>query len=159
MKYYIFQTVREYFLAIILSVLFLNILPLEFVYNIQNSLIWILGLVPLTVSHILFANLLSMLIILVLGLLREEITSFFVVLNGMAFGVIVSMYQNFSELLFLLFPHSLFETTLIIVYCALVKVLAVAYRQKDNQKIKKCWLIILCFCIPLWVVAGVLEIK
>ncbi len=155
MKYQLFQTLREYFLAIVLTILFCKILPYQYVVSMQNSIFYLLGLVPITFLNILLANLASMLVILILGMYREEFVSFFVVLNGVAFGIVISFYQsNLINLFLLLFPHSILETTLIVLYCTLVKVLAVEYRE--NKKVaRKYWLIVLC----LWVFSAILESK
>ncbi len=153
MKKYLFQTLREYFSAIILTTLFCNILPSQYVVSMQSAIFYILGLVPVTFFNILLANLLTMLVIFIFGMLCEKLVSFFVVLNGVAFGVVISFYQsNLLKLFSLLFPHSFFETILIVSYCTLVKVFRSRFREYKRVP-NKYWLLILC----LWVLSAILE--
>ena len=153
-----FQSLREYILAIICAVLFSLIMPIDFVKAVQNSFISILSLIPITTPMLLLANLGTMVLILILGLIYIESVSFFLVLNGFAFGIILSLYKSTLALFFsLLFPHFIFETILIIIYCSQVKILSNAYTKKDTKQIKFSWQIILCVCLPLWLLSGVLE--
>ena len=153
-----FQSIREYLLAIICAVLFSLIIPTDFVKVIQYSFVSILSLIPITTPILLLANFGSMILILILGLKYIESVSFFLVLNGFAFGIILSLYRSTLALFFsLLFPHFIFETILIIIYCSQVKVLSNAYTKKDQYQIKHSWKIILFVCLPLWLISGVLE--
>ena len=153
-----FQSVREYFLAIICAILFSMVMPLDLVKAVQNSFISILSLVPITTPILLLTNLGTMILISILGLKYIESVSFFLVLNGFAFGIVLVMYRSTLALFFsLLFPHFIFETILIIIYCSQVKTLSNAYTKKDTKQIKFSWQIILCVCLPLLLISGILE--
>ena len=158
MKNKYFQSIKEYFSAVVCAVLFSIVMPIDFVKETQNIFISILSLVPITTPMLLLANLGTMIFILILGLKYIESVSFFLVLNGFAFGIILSLYRSTLALFFsLLFPHFIFETILIIIYCSQVKLLSNAYTKKNQDQIKHSWQIILCVCLPLLLISGILE--
>lgn len=153
-----FQSIREYILAIICAILFSMVMPTDLVKEIQNIFVSMLSLVPITTPMLLLANSGTMILILILGLKYIESVSFFLVLNGFAFGIILSLYRSTLAWFFsLLFPHFLFETILIIIYCSQVKTLSNAYTKKDQKQIKYSWQIILFVCLPLWLISSILE--
>ncbi len=154
------QTTKEYFLSVMLSTLLFTALPASYVSGIQHFLINVLAMVSLDFGSILLSNFCSMIVILVLGLMIEYSTSFFAAMNGAALGIVISIYQNsLGVLLELLFYHSIFETTLIILFCSFVKVLGVAFRNRDRENIKKYGFYMLWTCIPLWILSALIEVS
>ena len=152
------QSIREYIFAIICAILFSITIPTDSIQSIQNVFIYFLSLIPLTTPSLLLVNLGTMILILICGLKYIESVSFFIVLNGIAFGIILAMYKaTILTFISLVFPHSIFETSLMIIYCSQVKFLSKAYKQKDHQQIKYSWQIIFFVCIPLWLFSGILE--
>lgn len=157
---YIFnQTFKEYFLSVIFSTLFLLAIPQDSASILQQGLISLLTIVPMTMINILIMNLLTMILIIFCGIIKIQMISFFIVLNGTALGIMISIYKNMlNKFIEALFPHTIIETILILVFCSLVKFLSISYRNKKKSDIKKYWVLILSICIPLWLLAGYLEI-
>ncbi|MGL4676903.1 MAG: stage II sporulation protein M [Brevinema sp.] len=158
MLYSYIQTLREYVFSIILSILLLVIIPAGSIDYIQQGFIFLLTRFPITSISILLVNLSTMLFILFCGLYHKEFVSFFVVLNGVALGVIFSLYQyDILTVLPFLFPHGLFETAMILIFCSEVKILSSAYKEHNNSMIRRSWCILIIVCVPLWLLAGILE--
>lgn len=156
---YLIQTIKEYYLSIVFSFLLMLILPNSIASIIQQSLIHILTAFPISFQNILVANLLSMLAILCFGLTHYLFVSFFVSINGIALGIMMFIYKNnLPELFNLLFPHVILETLLIILFSSVVKLLSLAYREKQYAKIPKYWCFIVFVCLPMWLLSSYLEI-
>ncbi len=158
MKYYLFQTVREYFLSALLAAALFSMLPLHYVADIQNITIKMISFVPVDFISILTANLLTMIFIFACGLFIKTGASFFAVINGTALGIVISVYKNNLAGLFgLLFFHSIFEISLIIIFCSFVKVINACFRTRDRDSITKYIYYMILICAPLWLISAIIE--
>lgn len=157
--FYFIQTIKEYVLSILLFTISMFIIPQNSLILLQNGLIGMLTLFPITITNILLMNMMTMITIFICGMIHEKLVSMFVVFNGMALAIMISVYQNhLDELLQALFPHTVVETLLMLIFCTLIKLLSLALKSKNKNLVKKYTLLIIMLCVPLWLLAGILEV-
>ena len=159
-NFYRLESLKEFFIAFLCAILFSFWMPRDSVLLVQGFFIKVLSNIPINMLSILMANILSMIIILLLGIWKKEWVSFFMSLNGFALGIISFLYIGQWAILFtLLFPHAFLETGMIVFYGAEVKHLSLAYQQKNREQIKKSLIFIIGVCVPLLLISALLESK
>ena len=91
-NFYRLESLKEFFIAFLCAILFSFWMPRDSVLLVQGFFIKVLSNIPINMLSILMANILSMIIILLLGIWKKEWVSFFMSLNGFALGIISFLY-------------------------------------------------------------------
>lgn len=156
--FYYRQTAIEFVLAISLFI----ILPDTVIFDkLEQWVFSIFSSIPITFLSILIANVLSMVIIYQFGVKYPAFVSFFTVLNGAALGIIARKFvdtNTLSLLWDLLYPHALFETSAIIIFCGSVKQISISKKNQQNKNMVFGYTMLWFISIPLFMIALFLEV-